>query len=289
MIAFAVGLTAGRAALHSPKRQGEIGPKVTTTALNGVDAVGVFVDGAAVTLPTDAEDATPAPGEPPVTTVTPVTEPTTSGSTRAGSAPSTTNPTNATSASPQPFVAVAPKAEALELLAGLTVAFPDPQRPTYLRDRFGNWADDDGDCRDTRAEVLAAESEIPVTGRCTITAGRWYSAYDDTELDDPQQVDVDHLVPLGNAWDSGAWRWSADRLVAYGNDVEHVEHLVAVSSRSNRSKGDRSPDRWMIPSRDQPTRCAYLTNWTVVKARWELTVTPGEMDTLRRGITSQCP
>jgi hypothetical protein len=188
----------------------------------------------------------------------------------------------------QAFTAAAPPDEAVALLDGLTVTLPDPSRPQYARARFDGWADIDGDCQDTRAEVLLAESLEAVEGRCTVRRGRWASPYEGGLQTQAAMVEIDHLVPLGNAWDAGAWRWPADRLAAYMNDVEHPEHLVAVTGTVNASKGNRSPDRWMIPSREQTVRCAYLTNWTVVKARWELTVTPDEADTLRRGLRSQC-
>ncbi len=184
--------------------------------------------------------------------------------------------------------AAAPKQEALRLLDSLVVAIPDPNRPPYDRDLFGGWADADGDCRNTRAEVLLRDAITQTLGTCTITAGRWTSAYEGAVLESSESAEIDHLVALGNAWGSGAWAWDDGRRRAFANDLAHPEHLVVTSRRVNGAKGDRSPDQWMIPTKDQPIRCAYLTNWTVVKARWDLSVTPAEEDTLRRGITSQC-
>ncbi len=95
-------------------------------------------------------------------------------------------------------------------------------------------------------------------------------------------------MSLANAWSSGAWAWDNPTRRAYANGLTRPEHLVAVSQRIDSAKGDRSTDQWMIPSLDQDVRCAYLTNWAAVKARWGLTVTPAEADTLSRGINSQC-
>lgn len=186
------------------------------------------------------------------------------------------------------FVQMATKEQGTELLAGLAVD-DRTSAPPYSRDAFGGWLDEDGDCRDTRAEVLAAESLVAVGGECTISSGRWESPYDDgTVLLTPDGVDIDHMVALANAWESGAWRWNDDRRAAFANDLTHPEHLVAVSASINRAKGARSPDEWMIPSRSRGTRCAYLVNWVVIKARWGLSITSSELDTLQRGIRSQC-
>ena len=187
----------------------------------------------------------------------------------------------------QPFAAAVSKEQATELLGQLVVV-DRAVVPPYSRDAFGGWLDEDGDCRNTRDEVLAAESVVPVGGGCSITSGRWESPYEGTVILAPEEVDVDHLVALANAWESGAWGWDDARRAAYANDLAHSEHLVGVSASVNRSKGARSPDEWMIPSRSKETRCSYLVNWVVIKARWDLSVTSRELDTLQRGLASQC-
>lgn len=201
--------------------------------------------------------------------------------------PSVASTTAAAFVPPASYGPAVPKAQAQELLAQLVVEAPITE-PAYDREAFGGWADDDGDCRDTRAEVLAEEAVVAVTGECSIESGRWVSPYEGSDLGAPDEVDIDHTVALANAWGAGASSWTPEQREAYMNDLEHPEHLVAVSSSINRSKGARSPDEWMIPSANQATRCAYLTNWVVIKARWNLTVTAAEYDTLRRGLGSQC-
>ncbi|WNV84958.1 HNH endonuclease family protein [Umezawaea sp. Da 62-37] len=151
-----------------------------------------------------------------------------------------------------------------------------------------HWIDADRDGCSTRAEVLLAEAaDAPaITGRCTITGGRWYSSYDDVYLEDARGLDIDHMVPLAEAWDSGAGNWDAQRRQDYANDLDEPLALIAVTGRTNRSKSDQDPTDWMPPH--PQARCGYLTAWVTVKTRWQLTVDPAEQDTLV-SIAADCP
>src|SRR4051794_14242797 len=81
------------------------------------------------------------------------------------------------------------------------------ERPAgYDRDEFKHWVDADGDCQDTRDEVLAAESLVEVGG-CDVSTGKWFSYYDRQTWTQSSDVDIDHMVPLKEAWDSGAHAW----------------------------------------------------------------------------------
>ena len=102
----------------------------------------------------------------------------------------------------------------------------------------------------------------------------------------PRSFDIDHLVPLKEAWDSGAWRWGADERTAYANDLDYVSALIAVSASSNRSKGDQDPAEWMPPRAEDS--CAYATGWIGVKYRWRLAVDAQEKRALQ-GILRNCP
>jgi len=146
----------------------------------------------------------------------------------------------------------------------------------YLRSAFKLWDDSDHDCRDTRAEVLVSESKASTTGSCTIRTGRWVSAYDGLVLTRASELDIDHLVPLAEAWGSGARSWSAGKREAYANDLTEAKSLIAVSAHANRSKGDQDPAEW------QPlkSRCRYLSNWVAVKLRWGLTIDAAEKSAL---------
>ena len=150
--------------------------------------------------------------------------------------------------------------------------------PAYDRDDWRHWADRDGDCQDTRQEVLIAESTTDVAyrtdRRCRVATGQWLAPYSATIVTDPGDLDVDHMVPLANAHDSGAWGWSAERRELYANYLDAPEHLIAVTARANRSKGARGPDRWK--PEDRTYWCQYAIDWITIKAAWELTVTGEE-------------
>jgi hypothetical protein len=167
-------------------------------------------------------------------------------------------------------------------VASLRVAAPRPAG--YVRSKFRHWDDADHDCRNTRAEVLAKESTRKVTGTCTIRTGRWVSYYDGRTFTKASQLDIDHLVPLKEAWASGARSWSAAKREAYANDLGDVRTLVAVSAHANRSKGDRDPAHWLPTLR----KCRYVNQWVVVKLRWGLTVDRAEKAKLAR-VAAGCP
>ncbi|MFF5130995.1 HNH endonuclease family protein [Streptomyces syringium] len=173
-----------------------------------------------------------------------------------------------------------------EAVASLPVAAES--REGYQRTSFRHWVDADRDGCHTRAEVLIAEAvEAPEVGPgCKITGGRWRSWYDDTEVLGAGTIDIDHMVPLAEAWDSGASAWSAERRQAYANDLDADRSLAAVTARSNRSKADQDPATWMPPH--EPSHCRYLEDWTATKLRWRLTVDEDEHVTLRELVAS-CP
>lgn len=144
-------------------------------------------------------------------------------------------------------------------------------RAGYDRDKFNHWIDADGDCRDTRDEVLAIESLVTVDG-CDIQTGKWRSYYDGVVTRDSTNFDIDHLVALAEAWDSGAKRWTAGTRKRFANDLVDGRSLVAISASSNRSKSDQDPAEWM----PQLGACKYITQWVAVKIRWRLKVDGAE-------------
>ncbi len=166
-----------------------------------------------------------------------------------------------------------------ERLAVLTV--DDRPRPDgrYRRDDWPHWEDVDGDGCDARQQALVSWSVTPASlasgRRCRVVSGRWVSPYDGLESVEPLDVDVDHLVPLAEAFRSGGWRWDVDRRMAFANDQPE---LVVSSRRSNAEKGSSTPDEWRPPRTD--SWCAYADGWVGVKADWGLTVTTRERDAL---------
>ena len=172
-----------------------------------------------------------------------------------------------------------------EVLAGLTVA--SERRTGYDRDLFAHWSDLDRDGCDTRREVLIRDSRIDIVydpnRTCWIIAGRWYSHYDDVWVDAASSLDIDHLVPLAEAWDSGASGWGADLREAFANDEAA---LIAVTARSNRRKSASDPAEWMPSNRD--FTCPYVAGWVGTKARWGLSVDRREADYLSGLLTGVC-
>ncbi|MCD0444224.1 HNH endonuclease family protein [Glycomyces sp. A-F 0318] len=173
-----------------------------------------------------------------------------------------------------------------EALAALPVA--EEQREGYDRGLFRHWVDEDKDKCNTRAEVLIAEAVMApaVAEGCTITGGQWYSFYDDAYIDNARSLDIDHMVPLAEAWDSGAHSWDKAKRQAYANDLGDAVPLIAVTAKSNRSKSDKDPAEWMPPAED--AACRYAFEWVSVKTRWNLAVDTAEAEALE-AIIADCP
>jgi hypothetical protein len=183
--------------------------------------------------------------------------------------------------------------------AGQTVTFPvrdalaqlplqAEDRTGYKRTLFRHWVDADRDGCDTRKEVLKDEAVVaPTQGAgCALTGGEWYSPYDDTYFTDAGKLDIDHLVPLAEAWDSGASTWTAAERQAYANDLADARDLIAVSAKSNRSKADQDPITWLPPAAGY--RCTYVTDWIADKTRWGLSIDTAEQTALEQDLAA-CP
>ncbi|MFZ8997936.1 MAG: HNH endonuclease family protein [Ilumatobacteraceae bacterium] len=164
------------------------------------------------------------------------------------------------------------------LLDGLVVA-PEVL-DGYSRTLFRHWIDEDRDGCNTRREVLIDESLEPleVESPCTLVGGRWYSAFDGVVTTDSSTFDVDHMVPLAEAWRSGAHSWTSSRREAFANDLGLDASLIAVTASSNRSKGDGDPAEWLPPLSSY--HCQYVIDWVTIKVRWDLTVDQTEYDAL---------
>jgi hypothetical protein len=157
----------------------------------------------------------------------------------------------------------------------------------YDRSYFSHWITIENRC-DARDMVLIAESRTAVTigADCALSGGSWRSLYDGVTTTDPGSFDIDHMVPLKEAWISGAFRWSAERRRAFANDLTATYALIAVSASSNRSKSDQDPASW-LPT-EIAYRCTYATDWIATKLRWKLAVDLDEYGILRR-FADGCP
>ncbi|MEV7723326.1 HNH endonuclease family protein [Streptomyces sp. NPDC087917] len=157
-------------------------------------------------------------------------------------------------------------------LAALTVGKPATMAG-YSRDKFTHWAEQGNKC-DTREVVLKRDgADVTQDGECRAQSGKWKSLYDGAVVTDAAKLDIDHMVPLAEAWRSGAAGWDAAKRKAFANDLTRPQ-LLAVSASSNRSKGDQSPDLWQ-PT-DKSSWCQYGRAWTTVKSHYGLTVTEPE-------------
>jgi hypothetical protein len=255
-------------------------------ALGVVIVLGVLAIGARNEPGGDAGSTPPAAaaGGEPTPTATPAED-----------AEATDSPGAVDSPTPSPSPVTAGSAAAL--LETLKVA-PE-HKGGYKRELFHLWIDADGDGCNTRAEVLLTEAltQPTITGRCRLEGGSWRSPYDGVTYGPKDAcgqtkttagcLDIDHLVPLAEAWRSGAWAWTADRRQDYANDLGDPRTLIAVTSSVDRAKGDKDPASWLPPAGGAET-CRYASDWIAVKARWGLTVDRAEHDALS-GVLAGCP
>ncbi|MBO8202722.1 HNH endonuclease [Streptomyces smyrnaeus] len=161
-------------------------------------------------------------------------------------------------------------------------------RAGYRRSSFRHWIDTDKDGCNTRQEVLIEEAiEQPKVGPgCSLTDGEWHSYYDGKRTDNPRSLDIDHMVPLAEAWDSGASNWDAKKRERYANDLGSPRSLVAVTARENRQKADKDPAGWWVPAKG--ASCTYLVDWVATKTRWKLAADQAEKKALQ-ARAAECP
>jgi hypothetical protein len=176
--------------------------------------------------------------------------------------------------------------------AGLPDAPPGPAphdavSVPYDRALYRHWIDEDGDCLDTRQEVLIAESLVsPVLEGCRVVSGLWYDPLTGSTLSNPSALEVDHFVPLAEVHRSGGSRWTPEMRQAYANDLAHSRALIAVSRAANRSKGAPDPAGWLPPN--EAYRCEYVRTWVLLKATWGLSMDEAEVEAIR-GQLQACP
>jgi hypothetical protein len=174
---------------------------------------------------------------------------------------------------------------ALDVLAFITVE--NERGADYDRNLFGYPNDADGDGCDVRAEVLQRDSLIDIGPDCPVTTGEWRSSYDGAVVTDSELLELDHVVSLKEAWDSGASSWDDSRRVSFANDVEDPRTLRVVLREMNQDKADKDPSNWLPPSDD--VVCTYLADFVAIKARWGLSMDESEFGRIRNVLTDRCP
>ena len=147
----------------------------------------------------------------------------------------------------------------------------DEVRAGYKRDNFKHWVGTGNGCDSRKSVIISEAIKKPVVEKgCVIKGGEWLSIYDNVKVTEAGKLDVDHMVPLAEAWDSGAQAWDAKKRELYANDQTDPRHLIAVTGSSNRSKSDQDPSDWM-PTNKAYT-CEYVANWVSIKVRWSLSI-----------------
>jgi hypothetical protein len=164
----------------------------------------------------------------------------------------------------------------------------------YTRDQFGPaWADVDRNGCDTRNDILKRDlvSEVfkEKTNGCTVLTGTLVDPFSGETINFVQgaktssEVQIDHVVALSNAWQTGAFKLTADQRKAFANDPLN---LLAVKGRLNSQKGDGDAATWLPPLKS--FRCDYVSKQIAVKIKYKLWFTAPEKEAMIR-ILKTCP
>lgn len=151
----------------------------------------------------------------------------------------------------------------------------------YSRDRFPHWITQSGACN-TREVVLKRDgTNVQQDSSCAAVSGSWYSPYDGATWRAASDVDIDHMIPLSEAWRSGASGWTNAQRQSFANDLTRPQ-LIAVTDNVNQSKGDRDPAEWMPPRSSY--KCTYVRAWVHVKKHYNLSVDSAEKSALQSAL-----
>lgn len=189
----------------------------------------------------------------------------------------------------------APSADAARRQLSELSVRPAGSMTGYSREEFPHWSDaqefgwrlpsgtPDPESCDARDAALIRDGERErVEAYCDVVSGRWFDPYGGQTLTDPADIDVDHFVPLANAWRSGASEWGIAERERFANVPRD---LLSVDDGLNQSKGDKGPEAWKPPRKAY--WCAYSKRWISIKHYWELSVTSAEKDALKQ-MLSRC-
>ena len=189
-----------------------------------------------------------------------------------------------------PPAAPPPTGSAAAALAALPVKGRAP-KTGYTRDQFGPaWADTDHDGCDQRNQVLGRDlTGVVKRGRCVVLSGTLHDPYSGATVAftrgpvTSERVQIDHVVALSDAWQTGAQALDAGTREMIATDPAN---LLAVAGGINQSKGDGDAATWLPPAKD--FRCTYVARQVAVKTRYKLWVTTAERDAIGR-VLAACP
>ncbi len=164
------------------------------------------------------------------------------------------------------------------LLLSSTALTQSSAPPVYERSHWRHWEDFDGDCQNTRQELLISQSQIAVsftsTRGCTVEIGLWLDPYTGSSFSKASDVDIDHVIPLKYAHDHGGAQWSPLLKKLFANDPDN---LLVVDDGENQLKGAKGPSQY-LPRRQY--RCEYVRRWQHLTEKYELQLARQDLQTL---------
>lgn len=177
---------------------------------------------------------------------------------------------------------------ALAALEALAVKGRAP-KTDYSRDQFGGGWQTELGC-DTRNRILSRDLESTVlNSKCQVVSGILHDPYTGQTIEfqrgetSSQDVQIDHVVALSDAWQKGAQQLSRERRTMLANDPLE---LLAVDGAANQQKGDGDAATWLPPNK--AFRCQYVARQIAVKRKYQLWVTQAEKDAMAR-VLGGCP
>lgn len=167
----------------------------------------------------------------------------------------------------------------------IITATSPPILTSYNRKDWPHWVDADSDCQDTRVEILIRDSRAPVKFKrnkgCNVSWGEWLDPYTLKVFTKASDLDIDHIVPLAHAYETGAANWTREQKRVFANDFEN---LLAVEDNSNQAKGSKSPLEWM--PKNKAFHCEYLARWRAIKLKYNLKITIKEAEFLASELSA---
>lgn len=159
----------------------------------------------------------------------------------------------------------------------LFLIFSCSSSPKYKRADWGNWNDPDGNCLNTRHEILKKRSQSKIMIKnCRVLTGTWRDFYFDETHHSSIKVDIDHVVPLKHAFDSGGAKWSIEQKKQFALDEEN---LVITNRKYNRQKGAKDITNWVPLNRGHA--CRYANKWLTIKGKYQLTISNKELSSIK--------
>jgi len=184
----------------------------------------------------------------------------------------------------------APSADAARRQLSELKVRPAGSMAGYSREEFPHWSDaqefgwklpgrtpDPESCDARDAALIRDGREERVDAYCDVASGSWFDPYGGQTYTDPEDIDIDHIVPLANAWRSGASSWNTAKRESFANVSRD---LLSVDDALNQSKGDKGPEAWKPPRKAY--WCVYAKRWIGIKHYWDLSVTGAERSALKQ-------